>query len=209
MLRPDVRIVGVQAAGAAAYPPSRRSSPRHRSDAERARRRVSEGRAEKQRSARLPDVERALERRAAHLARLLHRPAARRVRQEALELRLDVLPCEQSLFLHGDEERVQQIVLNLLSNSVKFTPPGGVVKVTACPRDEVIDVQVQDTGVGIPREVQSKIFEPFYTTKPPGRGTGLGLSICYGIVEDHRGRIEVDSQPGRGTTFRVFLPVYQ
>jgi signal transduction histidine kinase len=67
-------------------------------------------------------------------------------------------------------------------------------------------VEVEDTGVGIPREDQSKIFEPFYTTKQPGRGTGLGLSICYGIVEDHRGRIEVDSAPGRGATFRVYLP---
>jgi signal transduction histidine kinase len=68
---------------------------------------------------------------------------------------------------------------------------------------------VQDTGIGIPRDEQTKIFEPFYTTKPPGRGTGLGLSICYGIVEDHRGRIEVDSAPGRGATFRVHLPVPQ
>jgi two-component system NtrC family sensor kinase len=61
--------------------------------------------------------------------------------------------------------------------------------------------------VGIPAEEQGKIFEPFYTTKGPGRGTGLGLSICYGVVAEHRGRIEVDSAPGRGTTFRVFLPV--
>jgi signal transduction histidine kinase len=76
-------------------------------------------------------------------------------------------------------------------------------------RDDEVLLEIEDTGVGIPREVQSKIFEPFYTTKPPGRGTGLGLSICYGIVEDHRGRIELDSQPGRGTTFRVFLPLYQ
>jgi two-component system NtrC family sensor kinase len=68
-------------------------------------------------------------------------------------------------------------------------------------------VEVEDTGVGIPRESQAKIFEPFYTTKQPGRGTGLGLSICYGIVEDHRGRIEVDSIPGQGSTFRVYLPV--
>ena len=63
--------------------------------------------------------------------------------------------------------------------------------------------------MGIPRADQTKIFEPFYTTKPPGRGTGLGLSICYGIVADHRGRIEVDSAPGRGAIFRVFLPVCQ
>jgi signal transduction histidine kinase len=67
-------------------------------------------------------------------------------------------------------------------------------------------VEVQDTGAGIPVADQTRIFEPFYTTKPPGRGTGLGLSICYGIVSDHRGRIEVDSAPGRGATFRVFLP---
>ena len=68
-------------------------------------------------------------------------------------------------------------------------------------------MEVEDTGVGIPRADQTKIFEPFYTTKPPGRGTGLGLSICYGIVADHGGRIEVDSAPGRGATFRVYLPV--
>jgi len=73
------------------------------------------------------------------------------------------------------------------------------------PDDVVVDVQ--DTGVGIPRADQTKIFEPFYTTKPPGRGTGLGLSICYGIVADHGGRIEVDSAPGRGAIFRVYLPV--
>ena len=72
--------------------------------------------------------------------------------------------------------------------------------------DEVM-VEVEDNGAGIPGADQSKIFEPFFTTKPPGRGTGLGLSICYGIVEDHHGRIEVDSAPGRGSIFRVFLPV--
>jgi signal transduction histidine kinase len=69
-------------------------------------------------------------------------------------------------------------------------------------------VEIEDNGAGISRADQSRIFEPFYTTKPPGRGTGLGLSICYGIVEDHQGHIEVESQPGRGTTFRVFLPVH-
>jgi signal transduction histidine kinase len=69
-------------------------------------------------------------------------------------------------------------------------------------------IEVHDTGSGIPEPDLGKIFEPFYTTKPPGRGTGLGLSICYGIVEDHQGRIELDSQPGRGSIFRVFLPVH-
>jgi signal transduction histidine kinase len=68
-------------------------------------------------------------------------------------------------------------------------------------------IEVVDTGHGIPPAELPKIFEPFYTTKPPGRGTGLGLSICYGIVEQHLGRIEADSEPGLGSTFRVFLPI--
>ena len=68
-------------------------------------------------------------------------------------------------------------------------------------------IEVTDNGPGIPPDVMAKIFEPFFTTKPPGRGTGLGLSICYGIAETHGGRIEVDSAPGRGSTFRVYLPV--
>ena len=68
-------------------------------------------------------------------------------------------------------------------------------------------IEVHDTGSGIPEPDLGKIFEPFYTTKPPGRGTGLGLSICYGIVEQHLGRLEVDSAPGMGSTFRVYLPI--
>jgi signal transduction histidine kinase len=71
--------------------------------------------------------------------------------------------------------------------------------------DEVV-VEIEDSGVGIPLSEQTKIFEPFYTTKAPGRGTGLGLSICYGIVQEHRGRLEVDSQPARGSIFRIVMP---
>jgi two-component system NtrC family sensor kinase len=73
-------------------------------------------------------------------------------------------------------------------------------------RAEALVAEVIDDGSGIARGDQSKIFEPFYTTKPPGRGTGLGLSICYGIVADHGGRIEVESAPGKGSTFRIVLP---
>jgi signal transduction histidine kinase len=72
---------------------------------------------------------------------------------------------------------------------------------------QYVRIEVTDDGSGMSKETLAKIFEPFYTTKQPGRGTGLGLSICYGIVEDHRGRIEVDSTPGRGSVFRVYLPV--
>ncbi len=74
-------------------------------------------------------------------------------------------------------------------------------------RNDEVFVAFSDTGVGIPKADLQKIFEPFYTTKPQGRGTGLGLSICYSIVADHGGRIIVDSQLGRGSTFTVILPI--
>jgi PAS domain S-box-containing protein len=112
----------------------------------------------------------------------------------------------------GNSEQLIQVLMALMLNAVDAMDDRGklTVRTGRSPaRDDEVLLEIEDTGVGIPREVQSKIFEPFYTTKPPGRGTGLGLSICYGIVEDHRGRIELDSQPGRGTTFRVFLPLYQ
>ncbi|MBA3443419.1 MAG: PAS domain-containing protein [Gemmatimonadales bacterium] len=111
----------------------------------------------------------------------------------------------------GNAEQLTQVLMALMLNAVDAMDDRGrlTVRTGRSPSrgDEVV-MEIEDNGIGIPRADQSKIFEPFYTTKPPGRGTGLGLSICYGIVEDHQGRIEVDSQPGRGTTFRVFLPVH-
>ena len=110
----------------------------------------------------------------------------------------------------ASHEQLIQVLMALMLNALDAMEQGGQLTVRTGPspaRGDEVMVEVEDTGVGIPRADQSKIFEPFYTTKPPGRGTGLGLSICYGIVADHRGRIEVDSAPGRGTTFRVFLPV--
>ena len=110
----------------------------------------------------------------------------------------------------GNAEQLIQVLMALTLNAFDALDEGGTLILrTAGGRgraDEVM-VEVEDNGAGIPGADQSKIFEPFFTTKPPGRGTGLGLSICYGIVEDHRGRIEVDSAPGRGSIFRVFLPV--
>jgi len=112
----------------------------------------------------------------------------------------------------GNAEQLTQVFMALMLNAVDAVPEGRGKLTVRTGRnlnqsDEVV-AEIEDNGVGIARADQSKIFEPFYTTKPPGRGTGLGLSICYGIVEDHRGRIEVESQPGRGSTFRVFLPVH-
>jgi two-component system NtrC family sensor kinase len=112
----------------------------------------------------------------------------------------------------GNAEQLIQVLMALMLNAVDAMDDRRgtlTVRTGRNPNqsDEVV-VEIEDNGVGIPRSEQSKIFDPFYTTKPPGRGTGLGLSICYGIVEEHRGRIEVDSQPGRGSIFRVFLPVH-
>jgi two-component system NtrC family sensor kinase len=110
----------------------------------------------------------------------------------------------------GSAEQLTQVLMALMLNAVDAMEQGGqlTVRTGLSPaRSDEVMVEVEDTGIGISADEQSKIFEPFYTTKPPGRGTGLGLSICYGIVSDHRGRIEVDSAPGRGATFRVFLPV--
>jgi two-component system, NtrC family, sensor kinase len=112
----------------------------------------------------------------------------------------------------GNAEQLIQVLLALMLNALDAMDAGGRLTIRtrsgrARARESVLEIE--DTGAGIPRGDQSKIFEPFYTTKAPGRGTGLGLSICYGIVEDHRGRIEVDSQPGRGSTFRIILPASQ
>jgi two-component system NtrC family sensor kinase len=110
--------------------------------------------------------------------------------------------------IRGNKEQLIQALMALLLNAVDAMDQAGTLTVRAAtaPRGDEVVLAVEDTGVGIPREDQAKIFEPFFTTKQPGRGTGLGLSICYGIVEDHRGRIEVDSAPGRGSTFRMYLP---
>jgi signal transduction histidine kinase len=113
-------------------------------------------------------------------------------------------------FCLGNAEQLTQVMMALMLNAVDAMDDRGrlTVRTGRNPtRQDEVFVEIEDNGIGIPRAEQTKIFEPFYTTKPPGRGTGLGLSICYGIVEDHRGRIEVDSQPGRGAIFRVFLPV--
>lgn len=106
-------------------------------------------------------------------------------------------------------EQLIQVVMALLINAADAMNGRGTVVVRthrgASPEDAVV-LEVIDEGYGIARTDLPKIFEPFYTTKPPGRGTGLGLSICYAIVAEHAGRIEVDSAVGAGSTFRVILP---
>jgi two-component system, NtrC family, sensor kinase len=103
--------------------------------------------------------------------------------------------------------KLNQVFLNLLINAVEACSHGGAVTVgTRCEAGEVVVVEVQDNGCGIKPEHKARLFEPFFTTKPVGQGTGLGLSVSFGIVRDHGGTIEFDSELGRGSTFLVKLP---
>jgi two-component system NtrC family sensor kinase len=104
--------------------------------------------------------------------------------------------------------KIHQVVLNLLINAVDASPRGSTVTLRTRPDGpEGIAIEVIDRGAGIPASDRGRIFDPFFTTKPVGQGTGLGLSISYGIVQDHGGRIEVESSPGEGSRFTVHLPL--
>jgi two-component system, cell cycle sensor histidine kinase and response regulator CckA len=112
--------------------------------------------------------------------------------------------------------QLEQIVLNLAANARDAMPSGGKLTLATTRTDsgtpakpagiESVTISVSDTGSGMSPEVKARIFEPFFTTKPVGRGTGLGLSTVYGIVHQNGGRIEVESSPGKGTTFSITLP---
>ncbi len=105
--------------------------------------------------------------------------------------------------------QLNQVFMNLLVNAAHAIEEHGVITLRTGASDEEVWIEVSDTGKGIPPENLKRIFEPFFTTKPVGMGTGLGLSLSYGIVQKHHGRIEAESEVGKGTTFRVTLPVRQ
>ena len=108
----------------------------------------------------------------------------------------------------GHASQLQQVILNLLTNAMDATPPGGRVEAAtrAVAERGLVAIEVRDTGEGIAPDDRRHIFDPFFSTKAPGRGTGLGLFISAQIVRDHKGSIEVESEVGRGSTFRVWLP---
>jgi two-component system, NtrC family, sensor kinase len=99
------------------------------------------------------------------------------------------------------------VFMNLLANACDAAPAGGNIWVSTRLRDTDACVSIRDDGPGILPERLGRIFEPFFTTKDVGGGTGLGLAIAHGIVAAHDGRIEVESTPGAGATFRVLLPL--
>lgn len=106
-----------------------------------------------------------------------------------------------------DGGQIQQVFINILLNAIEAMPQGGTLTISSGIKDDLAVIEFTDTGIGIPEGNLPKIFDPFFTTKKQGKGTGLGLSVSYGIIERHRGKLDVKSQVGRGTTFTVKLPI--
>lgn len=129
-------------------------------------------------------------------------------RQKAfVKLALEERYHPEELPVAADRNRLQQVLLNLLLNAAEAMAGGGTLTIATGARDGRAWVSITDSGTGIKQDVLDHIFEPFFTTKPVGSGTGLGLSVSYGIVQQHHGVIEVESEEGRGSTFTILLPL--
>ena len=122
--------------------------------------------------------------------------------------------------IHADSNQMEQVLMNLFVNAMDAMPDGGTIIIGTefveiernnhvhplLSSGKYILIKVTDTGTGIPEEIKDKIFNPFFTTKGPGKGTGLGLAMVYGIVKEHKGVLNVKSKTGKGTTFEIYLP---
>ena len=140
----------------------------------------------------------------------------------AQQVQLMVTPSPQPLLVEVDPGKIEQVIMNLAVNACDAMPSGGVLGIKTS-QVSMMDskpgvknsstvhalLEITDTGCGMDDETKAHLFEPFFTTKEPGKGTGLGLSTVYGIVKQSGGMIEVDSVPGEGTTFRVYLPIVE
>jgi signal transduction histidine kinase len=130
--------------------------------------------------------------------------------RDRLTLRLGEI---DQVLVCGDQDRLKQVIVNLIGNAIQYTPQGGEVVVSIGKSGDRGRIIVSDSGPGIPTDDLPHIFERFYrgekarTRQKDGKGYGLGLSIAYWIVRNHGGQIDVDSRPGKGTTFCVWLPL--
>jgi CheY-like chemotaxis protein len=140
------------------------------------------------------------------------------------DIKLQTVLSEKDLIVMADPGQIEQVLMNLATNARDAMPKGGLLTIGTETLDidnefikehgfgkdgEYALISLTDTGAGIDRETREKIFEPFFTTKEVGKGTGLGLSMVYGIVKQHEGYINVYSEPGSGTTFRIYLPLIE
>jgi PAS domain S-box-containing protein len=138
------------------------------------------------------------------------------------DIELEIEQGTAPLFVNADSGHVEQVLMNLATNARDAMPDGGTIRISSENRwldqdymnvhgwgapGEYAVIAFSDTGEGIPAEDLERVFEPFYTSKEPGKGTGLGLSIVHGIIRQHEGHILLDSTPGQGTTFTIFLPL--
>jgi signal transduction histidine kinase len=109
----------------------------------------------------------------------------------------------------ADFDQLIQVCTNLLMNAIQAMPQGGKLTIRTSVHSNQIKIEIKDTGCGIPEENMHKLFTPFFTTKHEVKGVGLGLAISYGIIQRHKGKIEVQSQVGQGATFTIYLPLCQ
>ncbi len=136
-------------------------------------------------------------------------------------IRLELNLCSDLPALHADQSMIEQVLMNLVINARDAMPQGGCIRIATqlasfgpeslAPNSEArpgefICMSVEDSGSGIPAHIMPHIFEPFYTTKEPGKGTGLGLATVFSVVKEHNGWVSVESEFGKGTTFRIYLP---
>lgn len=115
--------------------------------------------------------------------------------------------CPDDLAITGDRQRLSQVLVNLLTNACDASDSSNTIKISAQINETEVVVDIIDQGNGIPSDVQDFVFEPFFTTKAPGEGTGLGLSLAHKIIQEHSGKITVDSEPDIGTTVEIRLPL--
>lgn len=122
------------------------------------------------------------------------------------EVKYIVKIAKKDILLRADPIQLTQIIFNLCMNAIYFTPPKGLVTITALENSSSIVIEIKDEGKGIDKAALDKVFQPFFTTKPVGEGSGLGLSVVHGIVTSHKGTITVNNNTKKGSCFKVTLP---